>query len=145
MTNKSQQASFGVKTEQNQLEFEKLIQLDTAYSHWANVPEADHRLFGLCRRPRPTRRIANLNEWRPGQQPRPRLQTMAYRSPAVAPEKTNMAVASPFLQPARSLKQHENRAIDSRHGEYAQHFDGCTAVAVPRVAFQGSLRPPKRP
>ena len=34
------------------IEFEELIQLDVASSHWADAPEAILRLFGLCRRPR---------------------------------------------------------------------------------------------
>ena len=64
-----------------------MTQLDVACSHWANAPEAIRRLFELFRQPRLMREIVNLNEWRPGHQSRPCLQTIAERSPAVAPQK----------------------------------------------------------
>ena len=44
---KSKETSF----ELDRIEFEELIQLDVACSHWANAPEEIRRLFELCRRP----------------------------------------------------------------------------------------------
>ena len=56
-------------------------------SHWANVPEAVRRLFWLFRRLRLRRLIVKLNEWRPGHQPRPRLQTiLEQRTPLGTPQ-----------------------------------------------------------
>ena len=97
-----------------------------ACSHWASVPEAVRRLFELCRRPRPTRYIANLSEWRPGQQPRPRLQTITPRTPAVAPKKKPWRSQVQFSTMAvtPSAEWHENAG-------YAQEFDSFVAVAVP--------------
>ena len=41
-------------------------------------------------------------------------------------------------------KRHGNRAIHLKQGRYAQDFDSRICVAVARVAFEGSLRTPKR-
>ena len=39
----------------------------------------------------------NLNGWRPGQQPRPRIQTIAQRTPAVAPQKKSWRSQAQFF------------------------------------------------
>ena len=39
----------------------------------------------------------NLNRWRPGQQPRPRIQTIAQRTPAVAPQKKSRRSQAQFF------------------------------------------------
>ena len=53
-------------------------------------------------------------------------------------------VTSPIFQPARSAKRHQNRVIDPNTGGYSQDLASCIGVAIPRAAFEGSLRPPKR-
>ena len=55
---------------------------------------------------------------RPGQQPRPRLQTIAQRTRALAPKKESWRSRAHFFQPARSAKPHENRAT-TQHTEDA--------------------------
>ena len=44
-----------MKLDFDQNPLQELIQLETAHSYWANVPEEVRRQFGLCRRPRPRR------------------------------------------------------------------------------------------
>ena len=50
-------------------------------------PRGHPSLFGHYRRPQTRRYVVNLSPWRPGQQPRPWIQTIAQRTPAVAPQK----------------------------------------------------------
>ena len=103
-------------------------------------PRGHPSLFGHYRRPQTRRYVVNLNPWRPGQQPRPWIQTIAQRTPAVAPEtKSIMAVAITIFPPARSAKRDESRAIDPKYRGKAQAFDSCVAVAVPCVAFKGAI------
>ena len=73
-----------------------------------------------------------LYEWRPGHQPRPRRQTIAQRTPAMAPQNKSWRPQSQFF------KQHDrpNRAMNPKHKGYPPNFDSCTAVAVPRVHFR---------
>ena len=54
-----------------------------------------------------------------------------------------MAAASPIFWPVRSANQHENRANEQKNREYARDLDSCITVALPHVALEGSLRPPK--
>ena len=84
----------------------------------------------------------SIGRWRPEQQSRPRVQTIAQRTPAVAPPNI-MAVASTFCPPARPDKRDENQAIDPKHRVKAHDSDSCIAVAVPCMAVKGFLRPPK--
>ena len=65
--------------------------------------------------------------------PRPTGHSTAYAGGGAS--KKIMAVASPFFQPVRSVKRHENRGIDPKRRGYAQEIDSCTAVAVLRVSF----------
>ena len=59
--------------------------------------------------------------------------------------KKNMAAASPIFRPARSANHNENRANQQKKRGCARDLDSCIPVAVPRVALEGSLRPPKTP
>ena len=83
-----------------------------------------------------------LNGWRPGQQPRPRIQTIAQRTPAVAPQTKIMAVASTIFPPAQPAKRDQNQAIDPKYRQKSQDFDSCIAVADPCVAFNFKGFPP---
>ena len=64
--------------------------------------------------------------------------------PGGGASKKIMAVASPILPPTRSGKCHDSYAKRPKAQRISQDFDdSCIAVAVPCVAFLGSLRPPK--
>ena len=73
--------------------------------------------------------------------PTPSDHSTAY--PGGGASKNSMAVAVANFRTTRSPDQHEKRGIDPKHRGHAQDLDSCTAVAVPRVAFQGSRRPRK--
>ena len=58
--------------------------------------------------------IVNLNRWRPEQQPRPRIQTIAQRTPAVAPQKKSWRSQAQFFhQPDRPSATRTKRSKDT--------------------------------
>ena len=65
--------------------------------------------------------------------PTPTDHSTAY--PDGGASKKIIVVASPVFQPAPSVKRHENRNIDPKHGGCSQDRDRCIGVAVPRAAF----------
>ena len=60
--------------------------------------------------------------------PKPTVHSTAY--PGGGTSKNTMSVASSISQPARSVRRHENRVMDPKHGGYSQDLDGCIGVAV---------------
>ena len=65
--------------------------------------------------------------------------------PGGGASKVIMAAAIPIFRPARSANNHENQANKHKNGGYARDLDSCITVAVPHVALEDSLRPPKIP
>ena len=56
-----------------------------------------------------------------------------------------MAAASPISRPARSAGNDDSPANEIKNVEYARDLDSCITAAVPDLALEGFLRPPKTP
>ena len=84
----------------------------------------------------------NLNGWRSGQQPRPRIQTIAQRAPAVAPQKHHGGREDNFSTDSIGQARREPRDRPKIQRK-SQDFDSCIGVADPCVAFKGLIRQKK--
>ena len=110
-----------------------------ACSRSANAPEEIRRLFGLCRRQRlMMRRIVNPYEWRPGHQPRPRLQTIAQHTPAVVSQKKS------WRSQSHLFRQHDRPNSTRTEGSNQNTEDTLkTSIAAPPSLLRGwNFRPP---
>ena len=83
---KSQQALFSNSIGSNRFEVGELFNLHGMFP-LGQHPRDNPSLFGHYRRSQTRRSIVNLYGWRPGQQPRPRIQIIAQHARVVAPQK----------------------------------------------------------